>query len=852
MIRRIKPIFLTAGIFLLGLVLTGCGGGGDTPPENVTAPNVGLASLALEGYDIDFDSSRTGTYSVTVAADVSEVQLTAVSANDVARLAYSVESTLGQGGSATIEDLESGVPVTLSVGAGDNIITVYIFDDDAVMRGEYFIQVHRISTTATLLHARFIDLVTTDDVTLAPIFESDHFDYSADIGYTRCALEGVFFSNERNTTIAVNGERVSHAQRIPFPLDIGENVFETVVTAEDGVTTETYNFTVTRAEPTEELLEENPTLAGLTLSTGDVRFVCSITDYGVVISRDTTAVDIIATTAADEATMTINDQVVVSGEPYNLVLEDGANEVEIEVTAPNGETTLTYELTLQRVDTNIVNVDTVEELQAALLNAEPGDEIRVAGGRYEGVASVDTSGSDSAHFYSDRSGVADDLIQLVGVPSTEPVVLAGMGTSANAVLQLTGDYWRIAGMQFSNARNGIVLSNASNNRVSAVSVRGTGEHGIIIRDGSTGNIINNVLVGETGVDIATDRTGHAEGILVGSDDSEWASEPGGAGLYNEQDHNNVIRNSEFLSTIASEAIEVNEGTLGTIIEHNIFTSGSLTNVAGDSSLINIQGNDVVVRYNTFYYKEDENLAEVISVNDDSADWNTDTSWGENAKIYQNLFVLKDRQIPLVASEGVDSVLVADNTRDDSLDPTYAGTGIDQSFSTPIYKIQPAGDESVCLDVETVEETLVNQATNETRVIEIDSVSLNECSSATSQLWHLVMEKDKYIRIQNAQFSQNEVGGTQYEAYVTPRRDFGSSCRGIAGEEVPPLRINSDFDGFIQRWGTVLNNGGIEIINKYLNNIAVTVPEQFEVGGPVTACGTTVVEDERQTLRLIEQ
>src|SRR5690606_8284682 len=73
MIRRIKPIFLTAGIFLLGLVLTGCGGGGDTPPENVTAPNVGLASLALEGYDIDFDSSRTGTYSVTVAADVSEV-----------------------------------------------------------------------------------------------------------------------------------------------------------------------------------------------------------------------------------------------------------------------------------------------------------------------------------------------------------------------------------------------------------------------------------------------------------------------------------------------------------------------------------------------------------------------------------------------------------------------------------------------------------------------------------------------------------------------------------------------------------------------------------------------------------
>ncbi len=847
MIRRIKPIFLMAGLTLLGLILTGCGGGDGGDQDPGTAPDVGLASLTLDSYDIDFDRLNTGPYLVTVPADVSQVSLTAVKATENTRLAYTLESTHGNSGVVTVEDLTSGTPVTLDIGEGDNLITVYVFDDEKVARGEYYLRVHRISTSASLQDVEFGSLVTNTVLNFEPDFESDVFNYTTSVGYTSCSVIARFFSNERNTTIVINDERVRHAQWIPLPLVVGDNTFETVVTAEDGVATQTYSFTVSRPTPTNSLLVQDANLAGLTLSAGNIRFVCSNLNYNVLIDRDTTSVDITAVTAAEEATMTINDQTVESGEPFSVALQQGVNEVEIEVTSADGDTTKTYKLTLQRLDTNIVSVDTAEELQAALRNAEPGDEIRVAGGRYEGIASVDASGNAGAHFYSDRSGTADDMIRLAGDPTAEAVILAGTDTSANAALLLAGDYWRVTGIQFTDAKNGIVLSNSSNNQISNVAVRGTGEHGIIIRDGSSNNIVNSALIGETGVNIATDRTGHAEGILVGSDDSEWAGAPGGAGLYNEQDYDNVIRNSEFLSSVASEAIEVNEGTLRTIIEHNIFTSGSLTNAAGDTSLVNIQGNDVIVRYNTFYYEDDENLTEVISVNDNAAAWNTGTSWGESSRIYQNLFALEGRDVPLVRAQDVTSVLVGDNTRNDEVQPAYAGAGINQDFATPTYKVQPAGDDSVCLDVETVDDVLSAQTT-----VEIDSVRLNECSSDNSQLWKLVMDKDKFIRIQNVQFSQMEVDGSPQEAYVTPRLGFEYSCLGTEGEEVPPLRINPGFNGFMQRWGTVLNDDGIAFINKYQANYAITVPAQFEAGGPVTACSTTIAEEEQQTLRLIEQ
>src|SRR5690606_15983602 len=148
-----------------------------------------------------------------------------------------------------------------------------------------------------------------------------------------CAVDGYLFTSERNSTITVNGERVVHARTAKLPLAVGENLLATVVTAEDGVTSQTYNFTVTRAAPTEAQLEEDATLSSLVLSEGELRFDCSTTEYGVSLNRDTAAVDITAAVAADGATLTINEETAVSGEPFNIVLQNGENEIEIEVTA---------------------------------------------------------------------------------------------------------------------------------------------------------------------------------------------------------------------------------------------------------------------------------------------------------------------------------------------------------------------------------------------------------------------------------------------------------------------------------------------------------------------------------------
>jgi hypothetical protein len=117
-------------------------------------------------------------------------------------------------------------------------------------------------------------------------------------------------------------------------LEVGDNVVNIVVTAEDETTTKTYTVTIHR-------VSNDATLSNLTVSSGALSFNPNTTNYTVNVANDVTSIDVTGTANHDSAT--------VSGNVTGKTLEVGDNTlVEIVVTAEDG-TTKTYTVTVHRV-----------------------------------------------------------------------------------------------------------------------------------------------------------------------------------------------------------------------------------------------------------------------------------------------------------------------------------------------------------------------------------------------------------------------------------------------------------------------------------------------------------------------
>src|SRR5690606_28109099 len=234
-------------------------------------------------------------------------------------------------------------------------------------------------------------------------------------------------------------------------------------------------------------VEANSRLASLSISPGELNFLCGQVSYSnIFVNSNVSTVELVMEPENPAATVTVNDVAYVNGEIFELSLEsDGSTVVSIKVTSASGENTREYALAILNSEHNVVEVNTAEELQAALLNAAPNDEIRVTPGSYVGVASLATSGKDSAHFFSDQSGTADNPIYLAGDNIYDGSVLQGDDLAQNAVLELSGNYWVISGLRLENANTGIVLNAASNNIIRNIEISNVGAQALIMHNGST-------------------------------------------------------------------------------------------------------------------------------------------------------------------------------------------------------------------------------------------------------------------------------------------------------------------------------------------------------------------------------
>ena len=170
--------------------------------------------------------------------------------------------------------------------------------------------------------------------------------YAAGVGYDVSETTVSPTVNDGGATYVVKlGDAVDENGVIP--LAVGGNVITIEVAAEDGNTAKTYTVTVTRAEPP---LSDDATLSGLTLSGIDFgAFDPATTGYTASVANE--VAETIVTPAAnhDRATYAIKLDGTADDDGV-IPLAVGPSVIAVEVTAEDGNTSVTYTLTVTRAE----------------------------------------------------------------------------------------------------------------------------------------------------------------------------------------------------------------------------------------------------------------------------------------------------------------------------------------------------------------------------------------------------------------------------------------------------------------------------------------------------------------------
>jgi gliding motility-associated-like protein len=291
-------------------------------PEIATLSKLTISSGTLS------PAFATGTTSYTdVAHSVSSIAFRATTTDALA--------TETINGTAVPEGTVSPY-IPLSVGV--NNISIVVTAQDGVTTDTYTIAVTRLPEVATL------SKLTISSGTLTPAFASGTTSYT-DVAHAVSSIAFRATTTDALATETINGTAVPEGTVSPYiPLSVGVNNISIVVTAQDGVTTDTYKIAVTR-------LPEIATLSGLTISSGTLSpaFATATTGYTDNVANTVSSIAFRATTTDPLATETINGTAVPEGtvSPY-VPLSVGMNKIPIIVTAQDGVTTEAYTITVTR------------------------------------------------------------------------------------------------------------------------------------------------------------------------------------------------------------------------------------------------------------------------------------------------------------------------------------------------------------------------------------------------------------------------------------------------------------------------------------------------------------------------
>lgn len=228
------------------------------------------------------------------------------------------------------------IPLTV----GSNTITVVGTAQDGTTTSTYTVTVTRISNVSTL------SSLTLSSGSLSPDFTSTTTSYTASVANATSAITVRPTLSTTTATVRVNGALVtSGGNSQSIPLTVGNNTITILGTAEDGITTTSYNISVTRAPSAVS------TLSALTLSSGALSpgFAAGTRNYTASVTNATTSITVRPTVTDATATIKVNGTTVASGSnSAALPLEVGPNTITVVGTAQDGTSTSTYTLVVTR------------------------------------------------------------------------------------------------------------------------------------------------------------------------------------------------------------------------------------------------------------------------------------------------------------------------------------------------------------------------------------------------------------------------------------------------------------------------------------------------------------------------
>ena len=286
--------------------------------------NGNLSSLAIsQGSLSPSFASGTNNYTTTVATGITSLTLTPTLSDVNARVTVN--------GSQITSGTSSG---SISLNVGPNVIPVNVTAQDGTTTNPYNVTVTRLPSSDATLNS-----FTVSTGTPTP----DAYNvYRSNVANTVTSFDVTAIVHEPNATITVNGSAATSGTPVTLPLNLGDNVYNLVVTAQDGTTQNYYGMVINRA------FSSNNVLNSLAVSAGSLSpaFDSATLNYTVQVSNATKSIDI--TPTFDATAYGSHDGFPApSGAAFTSVLAIGDNQIPVTVTAQNG-TPRAYNLTVTR------------------------------------------------------------------------------------------------------------------------------------------------------------------------------------------------------------------------------------------------------------------------------------------------------------------------------------------------------------------------------------------------------------------------------------------------------------------------------------------------------------------------
>jgi gliding motility-associated-like protein len=296
--------------------------------------NALLNAITISPYAVKTTVSGPGyaNYTAPVANTVTSVTITALAADPTATITIN-------GVSVTSGTASGSIPLAI----GQNTITAIVTAQDGITTKSYIITITRAPSSNAVLNAISLSPATAKTTVSGPGYAN----YAATVANTVSSVTITPVTQDPTATVTVNGAAVtSGTASAAIPLIIGQNTITTIVTAQDGVTTKSYIFTVTRSP------SSNALLTSISISPATAKTTVSgpgYANYTATVASTLTSVTVTPVTQDPTATATVNGTAVTSGTASAAIpLAAGQNTVTTIVTAQDGVTTRSYIITITR------------------------------------------------------------------------------------------------------------------------------------------------------------------------------------------------------------------------------------------------------------------------------------------------------------------------------------------------------------------------------------------------------------------------------------------------------------------------------------------------------------------------